>query len=78
MFYKESIKSKKAKEDRRDYWVSETGTLPIISQCATCAHKKEGDICEAYPDGIPQEILTNEVDHKKPYFGDHGIQYTHD
>jgi len=31
--------------------------------------------CKAYPEGIPEEILTNKVDHHKPYKGDNGIQY---
>jgi hypothetical protein len=31
--------------------------------------------CEAYPDGIPQEIFDNEWDHRLPKPGDHGIQF---
>lgn len=27
------------------------------------------------PDGIPIEILTNQVDHRKPYKRDHGFRY---
>jgi len=35
------------------------------------------DRCAAYPkrDTIPEEILTGEFDHHKPYKGDHGIQF---
>ena len=32
-------------------------------------------ICAAFPEGIPREILFNEVLHDKPYPGDHGIRY---
>ena len=32
-------------------------------------------ICDAYPDGIPEPIVTGEFDHTRPYFGDHGIQF---
>lgn len=34
-----------------------------------------GLICEAYPDGIPMAIILIRVDHRKPYSGDHGIQF---
>lgn len=32
-------------------------------------------ICFAFPDGIPEDILNGEFDHKKPHEGDHGIQF---
>jgi hypothetical protein len=31
--------------------------------------------CDAFPDGIPDEIWTGKNDHKKPYPGDHDIQF---
>lgn len=31
--------------------------------------------CRAFPQGIPMEIATGEVEHTTPYPGDHGIQY---
>ena len=31
--------------------------------------------CKAYPDGIPQVIQTSEINHKRPYDNDKGIQY---
>ena len=31
--------------------------------------------CEAFPGGIPEEILTGEHDHKNQYDGDNGIQF---
>lgn len=51
--------------------------------CATCKHlwlvpnkgSDYGFFCDAYPDGVPKEILSLAVDHKKPYKGDHGIRY---
>lgn len=53
--------------------------MTTISQpiCDRCIHKREkGETCDAYPDGIPYEILLSEVDHTKPYKGDHGIQFS--
>lgn len=49
----------------------------IMSSCILCKHNNvtTGDTCTAFPDGIPDTILSGEVDHKKPYKGDHGIQY---
>lgn len=47
--------------------------------CYGCAHfmsnNLEGLTCDAYPDGIPIEIITGENDHREPYSGDHGIQF---
>ena len=46
-----------------------------ISLCAYCRHLKGGAVCAAYPAGIPEKILNNEHDHRKPYPGDNGIQF---
>lgn len=52
-----------------------TNVLPPM--CFHCKRLKGTDpwACEAYPKGIPQEILYYKVDHRKPYTGDHGLRY---
>jgi len=34
-----------------------------------------GDTCAAFPDGIPEGIWDNEIDHRMPYPGDHGLLF---
>lgn len=48
-------------------------SFPI--QCASCKNYKEDNKCKAYPFGIPEEILTGEIDHTEPYKDDNGIQF---
>lgn len=51
----------------------------ISRQCRNCALRIESfdekNICAAFPDGIPEAIITGEVDHSKPYPGDNGFRY---
>ena len=49
--------------------------MPISTQCLQCKHYLAAQVCDAFPDGIPIEIFTGEVDHRQPYKGDHGIQF---
>jgi hypothetical protein len=46
-----------------------------LSQCDLCAHRMNGAVCKAFPHGIPDPIMLNEVDHRQPYEGDHGIHW---
>ena len=44
--------------------------------CNLCKHSTmKGTTCKAFPNGIPDKILTGEFDHRKPYPGDNGIQF---
>lgn len=52
----------------------------ILPLCAACRRYRGvtdvGLVCDAYPAGIPVEILSSGVDHTQPYRGDHGMQYS--
>ena len=51
---------------------------PICFRCRFFNNKKYKKgfyICKAYSKGIPKDIILSKVDHKKPYKGDHGIQF---
>ncbi len=60
--------------------------IPIIMPiCYTCVLYQgaqpeitgvDAPTCAAYPDGIPDAILTDGYDHRKPYRGDNGIRYS--
>jgi len=52
--------------------------------CNKCKHYKPGSsnegkgilgTCKAFPKGIPDDIWIGKNNHKKPYKGDHGIQF---
>ena len=36
---------------------------------------KPFNVCNAFPDGIPEEIFSGKVFHHTPYQNDNGIQY---
>lgn len=44
------------------------GSAPI---CLECKHfdfdNDEANVCEAFPDGIPDEIIMGDFDHTQPY-----------
>lgn len=65
------------KNTHLDRFVADEGLRLVNPPCATCKHRSKvfAGICLAFPDGIPSEILSGENDHKKPFKGDHGIQY---
>ena len=45
--------------------------------CTQCARRTDGPgyACEAYPDGIPDEIYEGEWDHRTPKPGDRGLRF---
>jgi hypothetical protein len=45
--------------------------------CFECKHLRpdEGAVCDAFPQGIPIEIASGQIDHLEPRKGDHGIQF---
>jgi hypothetical protein len=49
-----------------------TTELPL---CFRCKHYRGQITCDAFPGGIPDEILISAVDHKEPYEGDNGIRF---
>ena len=47
-------------------------------QCIVCEHSQAYDEpgrCKAFPNGIPKELLTEDILHDKPYPGDGGLRY---
>lgn len=62
-------------------------TIGPMSQCGACANfrspfspeglkqGRDGPFCAAFPDGIPDRVYGNEVDHRQPIDGDHGVRW---
>lgn len=45
-------------------------------QCNECIHfHKHSRCCDAFPDGIPTDIIVGIHDHRDPYPGDNGIHF---
>lgn len=58
-------------------------TTYAMPMCGVCTHLHRDETgkglipwrCDAYPQGIPAEILHSRVDHREAYDGDGGIQF---
>jgi hypothetical protein len=49
--------------------------MPVGLQCPDCLHYRGDFKCEAFPEGIPEEIYTGEHDHTLGFKGDNGIRF---
>jgi len=50
----------------------------MTNQCKQCLHLRtstENLTCDAFPDGIPIDILTGQFDHNKKHENDNGIRF---
>lgn len=51
------------------------GTAPICIDCKHYHKDAEKITCDAFPKGIPDEILFGDFDHHKPHPDDNGIRF---
>ena len=53
-------------------------TVLMAPLCIGCKHLHDGEWglpCDAFPNGIPEEIIGGEHDHRRPYPGDGSILF---
>lgn len=59
-------------DDRKDRIL----LIDIEKNCFACRHIHEDErTCEAFPGGIPTELLYLDKTHERPFEGDHGIVF---
>ena len=44
-------------------------------ECINCLHWIKDWKCDAFPNGIPDDIMYGDMDHRSPYKGDNGFQF---
>jgi len=49
--------------------------VPQSNQCIECVHYRGMITCDAFPDRIPEAVITGEHDHREPYPGDNGVRF---
>jgi len=47
----------------------------VPPMCTVCDRQLQGFNCEAFPDGIPDDIFEAKTDHRSPVPGDRGLQF---
>jgi len=51
----------------------------IASPCSSCKHFdnaiKDRNVCKAFPEGVPTEIIWGSHGHRSPFKGDHGFRW---
>ncbi len=49
--------------------------ISLKCSCDTCKNYIGNSTCKAFPEKIPDEIISGIEDHTTPYPGDNGIQF---
>jgi hypothetical protein len=57
--------------------------ITTLSLCRLCKHKHQDSLtfrrsfptCDAFPNGIPEAVRKNRIDHRKALAGDNGIRF---
>jgi len=47
----------------------------VTALCAYCVRYRQNLTCDAFPGGIPAEIIYDRFDHRMPHTDDRGLQF---
>ena len=49
----------------------------VGTRCMECLHLVDlvEGLCQAFPDGIPKDLMQDRILHDRPYPGDHGLRF---
>jgi hypothetical protein len=76
MSVKDIVDTWDIEEQLIDDFLIQTKNIKSGFSCHLCKHLHKGDLtCDAFPDAIPNDILSSIIDHRKPFPNDNGIMF---
>ncbi len=76
MTVKEIVDTWDIEEQLIDDFLVQMKNIESGFDCTLCKHLHSDEVsCDAFPDGIPNDIQSSIIDHRKPFPNDNGIMF---